>query len=167
MFGLPRAAVLATSVAALTGCGAIATSPSWAGGGLATTGPLRPPATPAVTATAAAPKGKHSQEIAARHILVMHADSQARPDGVTRSREQALATARECLQKIRAGADFEAMVREYSDEPGAAERGGDLGVFTREVMVERFAKAAFSLRVGEVSEVVETPYGFHIIQRTR
>jgi len=161
------AAVAVLGLWPLCGCGAIATSPSWVGGGLVTTGPLTRP--PPLVASAAAPASTSRQpkEIAARHILVMHADSQAKPDEVTRSRTEALARAKECLKKLRAGADFAKMVAEYSDEPGAAERGGDLGVFTREVMVKSFADAAFALRVGEVSEVVETTYGFHIIQRTR
>jgi len=58
------------------------------------------------------------------------------------------------------------MVKAYSDEPGAVERAGDLGVFDRSQMVKPFADMAFALKVGEVSEIVETVYGFHIIKRT-
>ena len=58
------------------------------------------------------------------------------------------------------------MVKQYTDEPGGAERSGDLGTFERGTMVKPFADAAFGLKVGEVSEVVETKYGFHIIRRT-
>jgi parvulin-like peptidyl-prolyl isomerase len=96
----------------------------------------------------------------------MHAQSKSKPDHVTRSRDQAKRRATECLAKIRAGADFDEMVKEYTDEPGGVERGGDLGVFERSQMVKGFADVAFSLKVGEVSDLVETVYGFHIIKRT-
>ncbi len=72
----------------------------------------------------------------------------------------------EALLKIRGGAPFEEVVKEYTDEPGGAERGGDLGVFDRATMVKPFADAAFALKVGEVSEVIETKYGYHVIKRT-
>ena len=163
-----RPFLIAALLALLGGCAAITTSPSWVGGGLATTGPLFPPAEVVEEEEAkAGPTSDQPDEIGARHVLVMHRDSQARPEEVTRTRDEALARAKECLQKLRAGADFTDMVNEYSDEPGAAERAGDLGVFRREVMVKEFADAAFSLKVGEISEVVETDYGFHIIKRTR
>jgi parvulin-like peptidyl-prolyl isomerase len=109
---------------------------------------------------------KQPKEIGAKHILVMHDKSQKKPENVTRTREQAKKRAQEALLKIRGGADFDEMVKEYSDEPGAAERQGDLGVFERSSMVKAFGDAAFSLKVGEVSELVETPYGFHVIKRT-
>jgi parvulin-like peptidyl-prolyl isomerase len=106
------------------------------------------------------------KQIGARHILVMHAQSKSKPDDVTRSREDARRRAEEALTKLRIGAEFEAVVKEYTDEPGGAERGGDLGVFDRSTMVKSFADAAFLLQVGEVSGVVETVYGFHVIKRT-
>jgi len=106
-------------------------------------------------------------KVGARHILVMHIDSQQRPDGVDRTREEALARATECLQKLRAGGDFTAMVEECSDEPGAARRGGSVGEFSHDRMVKNFSDAAFGLEVGEISEIVETTYGFHIIKRTK
>jgi len=160
--------LLAALASLISGCAAITTSPSWVGGGLATTGPLFPPAEIVEEEEVkTGPIANQPEEIGARHILVMHRDSQARPEEVTRTRDEALERAKECLQKLRAGADFTEAVGEYSDEPGAAERAGDLGVFRREVMVKEFADAAFSLKVGEISEIVETDYGFHIIKRTR
>ena len=112
-------------------------------------------------------RAREPSEIGARHMLAMHVQSKSRPESVTRSREEARALAQQCLMKLRSGARFEDLVAGCSDEPGAGERGGELGVFRREVMVKPFADAAFQLRVGEISELVETPYGFHIIQRTK
>jgi len=109
---------------------------------------------------------KQPNEIGAKHILVMHAQSQSKPEGVTRTRDEAKKRAQECLLKIRGGADFDQMVKEYTDEPGGAERNGDLGVFERSNMVKSFGDAAFALKLNEVSEVIETPFGFHIIKRT-
>jgi NIMA-interacting peptidyl-prolyl cis-trans isomerase 1 len=151
----------------MCGCGAIATSPTWVGGGLATTGPLRLAQEETVEIQQRKRVSAEPEEIGARHILVMHDDSQSKPEELSRSRDEALALATECLKKLRSGGDFSELVREYSDEPGAAERGGDLGVFKRAVMVKSFSDAAFALKVGEVSEILETAYGFHIVKRTR
>src|SRR5262249_17369988 len=106
------------------------------------------------------------KQVAAKHLLVMHKESLARPESVTRTREEARARAQEALLKVRSGAPFEDVVKEYTDEPGGADRNGDLGTFDRGTMVKPFADAAFALKVGEVSEVVETKYGFHVIKRT-
>ena len=160
------AAALA-AVGATVGCGAIATTPSWLGGGMAVSGPIRTAHRAKAEAEERTELATQPDEIRARHILVMHAKSKAKPDGVERTREQALERAQECLEKLRAGEELDKLVGEYSDEPGAAERNGDLGSFRREVMVQAFSDAAFKLKVGEISEVVETPYGFHIIQRTK
>ncbi len=70
----------------------------------------------------------------------------------------------ELRDQILAGSKFSLKARIYSEDPGSAEQGGELGFLRREDLVPEFAGAAFSLKEGEVSEVVETEYGFHIIQ---
>lgn len=105
-------------------------------------------------------------EISARHLLVSYKGGLRASPGIGRSKGEALARAEQAHQRAVAGEDFVALVKEYSDEPGAAERGGDLGKFDRQSMVPAFANAAFALKVGEVSAVVETQFGFHVILRT-
>ncbi|MFO0762278.1 MAG: peptidylprolyl isomerase [Byssovorax sp.] len=159
-------ASLALAGSALTGCGSLATSPDWVGGALEVVAPQRAAAEDARAERERERIARQPLQVGAKHILVMHMMSKSKPEGVTRSRDEAYTRAKEVLLKIRGGADFDAMVREYSDEPGAAERAGDLGIFDRAQMVKGFSDAAFSLKVGEVSEVVETVFGFHIIKRT-
>lgn len=149
-----------------SGCNALATSPAWVGGGMADSAPARMAAEDAKEEQERRILASQPTQIGARHILVMHDDSQAKPPNVERSREAAKARAVAALAKIRAGASFDDIVKEYTDEPGGAERAGDLGVFDRGTMVKPFADAAFALGVGQVSEIVETKYGFHIIKRT-
>lgn len=105
-------------------------------------------------------------EISARHLLVSYKNALRAPPGVGRSKEEARSRAAEAEKRAKGGEDFVALVKQYSDEPGAAERGGDLGKFDRASMVPAFANAAFALKVGEVSTVVETQFGFHVILRT-
>jgi len=94
------------------------------------------------------------EQVRARHILI---------DARSCEAEKRIA---ELLQQARApGADFAALARENSHDPGTAKRGGDLGFFGRGRMAPEFEKAAFALtRPGEISEVVKTTFGFHIIQ---
>lgn len=97
-------------------------------------------------------------EVRARHILLrVAADApQAQRDSVRR-------LAAELQQRAAAGEDFAALAREYSQD-GSAPQGGDLGFFRRGQMVAPFEEAAFALQPGEVSGIVETPFGLHIIK---
>lgn len=113
----------------------------------------------------ATPTGGPSQ-IAARHILIAYHGAQRALSGITRTREQARALATQLAIDARAGKDWDTLWEENSNEPGG-QRGGDLGTFGRGQMVPAFEKAAFGMEVGAISDPVETPFGFHVIQRTK
>ncbi len=115
-------------------------------------------------ASRGAPAGKR---FGAKHLLVMYQGSMRAPANVTRTKVEALARAQEARKKALAGEKFEDLVAAYSDEPGAAARGGGLGLFPRGRMVEPFQKGLEQTTVGAISEVVETPFGFHVILRTK
>jgi peptidyl-prolyl cis-trans isomerase NIMA-interacting 1 len=104
--------------------------------------------------------------IAARHILIGYAGSPQQVPGATRTQAEARALADEVMKRAReAGADWNALAAQYTDEPGGKKTGGDLGKFGHGQMVPAFDAAAFALSVGQISDVVQTPFGFHIIQR--
>ncbi len=101
---------------------------------------------------------KHAEEVAARHIL-LQTDKEAPPDSLEKKKEKM----ESLLQRVKEGEDFAELAKEHSDCPSAP-KGGDLGFFSRGMMVKPFEEAAFSLEVGEVSDVVKTSYGYHIIK---
>ena len=70
------------------------------------------------------------------------------------------------LAQVRGGADFAALAKAQSQDPGSAQQGGDLGLFARDTMVKPFADAAFAMKVGEISNVVESEFGLHVIKLT-
>ena len=104
-----------------------------------------------------------SASIRASHILLMYAGS-ANSDA-TRSKAEALGQITELKDAIVKGADFADLARQISDCP-SGEEGGDLGHFSKGEMVPEFDKVAFDLKIGTVSDVVETSFGYHLIQRT-
>ena len=77
---------------------------------------------------------------------------------------ETLALAQEIRQRLADGEEFAALAAEYSDDPGSAANGGDLGWFGRGRMVAPFEEAAFALAVNEISEPVKTDFGYHIIE---
>jgi peptidyl-prolyl cis-trans isomerase D len=97
----------------------------------------------------------------ASHILV-----KVEPGASDAQKNAARAKAEEILAKLKAGADFAALAKAESQDPGSAASGGDLGFFTRDTMVKPFADAAFALGQGETSGVVESEFGYHVIRVT-
>ena len=99
------------------------------------------------------------ETIQARHILIK-ADKSASEE----EKQKQKAKAEELLGKIKGGEDFAKLAGEFSDDPGSKTKGGDLGYFAKGSMVPAFEEAAFSLKPGEVSGLVETDFGYHIIK---
>lgn len=104
--------------------------------------------------------------IGARHILIAYKGAQRAAPEVTRTRDEARTLAVQVAADARKGKDWVELWKQYSNEPGGGE-GGNLGTFGRGQMVPAFEHAAFDLGVGEISDVVETPFGFHVIERLK
>lgn len=97
--------------------------------------------------------------VRARHILV------SPPEGATPAqRDSTQRFADALLARLKAGESFEPLAKQFSADPGSGANGGDLGFFDRGQMVASFDSAAFALQPGELSGLVVTPYGFHIIR---
>jgi len=104
-----------------------------------------------------------TERVRASHILLMYAGSMR--STATRSQADAQTQISALSEQLASGAEFAALAREHSDCP-SSRSGGDLGQFGHGQMVPEFETAAFGLPVGGISDVVETPFGYHIIQRT-
>jgi len=98
------------------------------------------------------------EERKARHILIQTGTS------AEQSKDAMMPRIKELQQKLKNGESFEDLAREYSDDPGSAKQGGDLGWVATGEMVKPFEDALFSMKKGEVSDVVETQFGLHLIK---
>jgi peptidyl-prolyl cis-trans isomerase D len=99
------------------------------------------------------------EERHARHILVS-----LLPDADEAATAAALKKAQGIVARLDAGESFEDLAKELSDDPGSAASGGDLGFFGRGMMTPEFEEAVFGLKIGERSQPVKSPFGFHIIE---
>jgi parvulin-like peptidyl-prolyl isomerase len=106
------------------------------------------------------------KQVEVSHILIAFEDAMRASEDVERSKEEAYERADEVLQKINSGEDFSELAAEYSDDLSNKDAGGELGTPAgSDVYVEQFENAALELsEEGEVSEITETPFGYHIIK---
>ena len=95
------------------------------------------------------------ERVKARHILLK---TEGTTEAVVRPKAEAL------LKQLKGGGDFAKLAKENSNDPGSASQGGELGYIIKGQTVPEFEKSAFSLKPGEISDLVKTQYGFHIIQ---
>jgi len=102
---------------------------------------------------------RRPEQVRARQILLKV------PEGATEEQKQAVrARAEEILARARSGEDFATLAREYSEDTATAAQGGDLGFFERGQMLPPFEQAAFGLEPGQISDLIEGPSGFHIVE---
>jgi peptidyl-prolyl cis-trans isomerase D len=99
------------------------------------------------------------EERKVRHILI--SVTETADESVVKTAED---KASSLYQRLTDGESFDALAKEFSDDPGSAEQGGDVGWITRGLMAEAFEDKAFSLEAGTLSEPVRTPFGFHLIE---
>ena len=100
-------------------------------------------------------------KVRARHILISYLDESGEADSLA-----AKQIADTVFAKLKDGADFEELVAKYSDDTSTKSKGGDLGFFERRRMVQEFDEVAFTIDINEISEPVQTNFGYHIIEVT-
>lgn len=104
-------------------------------------------------------------EVEASHILIKTTDDQNKPLPEA-EQKKAKEKAEKVLKEVKAGGDFAELAKKYSQDPGSAEQGGSLGTFGKGMMVKEFEDAAFGMEPGQVSNLVKTDFGYHIIKVT-
>lgn len=105
----------------------------------------------------------YKDEVKASHILISTVDDNGKELSESKKKE-AKKKAEEVLKKAKSDQEFSELAKEYSDDTVSAAQGGDLGYFTKGKMVKEFEDAAFNLKPGEISDIVESEYGYHIIK---
>lgn len=123
---------------------------------------LAPPAPPPV---ASAPPPSAPVKVRVLHVLTTYKGARRADPSITRSKEDARKQAQAILRRTQSGADLSALAREFSDDKASGARGGHLGEISAEQMPSAFFEAAAALKPGEISGVVETPLGFHVLRR--
>lgn len=107
----------------------------------------------------------YEDKVRASHILISTVDENNKPLSEAKKAE-AKKKAEDILKKAKSGEEFANLAKEYSDDKGSGAKGGDLDFFEKGAMVPEFEAAAWGLKVGEISELVETQFGYHIIKVT-
>lgn len=105
-----------------------------------------------------------TDQLGARPATISFRQSIIEPQPTDSARKAALDTAEDLLRQLREGADFAALAKRHSDDPGSREHGGDLGWFRTGRMVPAFERVAFALPAGAISNIVKTEFGYHIIR---
>jgi peptidyl-prolyl cis-trans isomerase C len=101
---------------------------------------------------------KRPEQVRASHILF-------KTEGDDAAKKKARASAESVLKQAKSGKDFAALAKQHSSD-GSAPQGGDLGFFVKEQMVPEFSNAAFAMQPGQISDIVESQFGYHIIKVT-
>jgi len=104
------------------------------------------------------------EEVEASHILIAYKGAVRSAETVTRTQEEALALANDVKQQLTDGASFASLATTLSDGPSGKTDEGSLGTFGRGAMTAAFEEAVFALKKGEISDIVETEFGYHIIR---
>ena len=104
-------------------------------------------------------KFKQGERVRASHILIRTAEK-----ADEKAKQEAKTKADDVLRQVKTGKDFGELAKHYSQDPGSAPNGGDLGFFAQGQMVGPFDQVAFTLKPGTISDVVETQFGYHIIK---